>query len=256
MNRRANPCNLAVPPGDVIAAYLDDLRRRLSGRMPQSECYTIIEEAAEHLERLEEDARMAGHDRRASAEHAVAAFGEIDHVADTFVQGWLAGTTAGRISRWFGFSRTVTFAWFAMAETACVLFVLLRIYFPSTQALPIVASPASIRAFLPTPLPTPDFTGVYLALLTAEIGLPLLAGAMVGRSIPSGAGLWSVRGVLTMIVYSLALGLATLPSREFLNLAIWQAMFWLPAGALAAHVSSFCARRRSRTPAREHRPVS
>jgi len=255
MNSRVDVCRRNEPTREVLSAYLEDLSWRLTGRMPVSVCHAFLEEAAEHLERLQEDARMAGHEGRASAEQAVAAFGEVSEIADTFVEGWLAGTRAGRISRRFGFSRTVAFAWFAMAESVCVALTLVRIYVPSTGALPLIASPAQLRALLPAPLPAPDFTPQYFTLLAAEIALPILAGAMVGRSLPHGATLWSVRATLVTIAYTAILGLAIGPEREVVHFAFWQAIFWLPAGALAAHLSSLRARRRAGTPALEHRPI-
>lgn len=256
MNSRAETRAWHEPTREVMSAYLEDLSRRLAGRMPSGDCHAFIQEAAEHLERLQEDARMAGHEGKASAEQAVVAFGEVSEIADTFVEGWLAGTRAGRISRRFGFSRTVAFAWFAMAETVCIALLLVRMYVPSTDALPIVASPAQLRALLPSPLPTPDLTGIYFALLGAQIGLPILAGIMVGRSLPNGAALWSLRAILVTIAYTAALGLSMGTEREVVHFAFWQAIFWLPAGALAAHLSSLRARRRSGTPALEHRPIT
>ncbi|RYG37732.1 hypothetical protein EON81_05765 [bacterium] len=229
---------------DVIDEYLECLIAPLVGVVPYPERTRLREETAFHLERLQDDYRSEGLAAEDAARQAVDDYGSSRQIADDFLESWFRKSSDRPLSRRFGHGSVIAFTTFALAQTVCVAIFQARIYLPSNSALSFAVSPAWFNEIFPPSVTVPEFTPLYALMILAALVSPILAGAVVGRSVPIHAARAAYQALLPCILFTFVSGVLLLPAKELLIFAVLQTVYWLPAGALSAALVSLYIRQR------------
>ena len=200
-----------------VEDYLDHLCAPLVGIVAYEERNGLRYEAREHIEGLIREYLYAGIAKPEAIEIALKEFGEPWKLGEAFLKEWSLEVSHRRSPRLNLMALSIAFAWFGMA-TMLMQLLLERYIFVTYQYI-----------FDP-------------CMIGFAFAAPILVGAIVGATVSS-QGVQATRNViLALSLHSTVAGLFMLPQFEGLFFAMWQLLFWLPAGCLAAWGSARCVR--------------
>lgn len=241
------PLSLGASPreeaaGAILDDYLDRLGAPLVGTVPVEKRQRFLLEVASHLEGLSEDYRLDGDPPEAAIRRAVREHGEPGRISEAFLSAWYEREAEGAIERRFGRANCTAFGAFVVAQAFYLFLLQIRVFEPNGVYYRLPLSPGQIRQLWPSPLPYPEASPWFFLLIGYPLVAPFVAGAWVGRRVPSGAGQAVYHALLPLILCSFAAGVCLLPVTEGVLFALLQLVLWLPAGIGTAHVSSLVAR--------------
>ena len=196
-----------------IGDYLDFLCAPLLGIVPYAQRRRLRLETEDHLLALAEDFQAEGFAPDEALSVALREYGEPWHIGQDFAQSWLSGPHPCRFARFTDAATLRAFGWFGVFSVLTLLGVEQCTLTPNQQALwPLVQCLAVVA--------------------------PLIAGVLTGLALhPKVAG-GVCRAVAALGLASGAVGLLVLPHPEVLQFALFQFVFWLPAGCLSAALAS------------------
>ncbi len=223
---------------ELLEDYLDRLAAGLVGRLPLSERLRLKDEAAFHLERLQNQFRAEGLDALAATRCAVERYGSPHRMAEDFVEASFENAIPSPLFRFFGRGAFTAFAIFAAAQLVFMTLLQLRVFLPSGAAYALPLSPGTARTLLPDPLPLPERPGEFVLLYGYPFVAPILAGLLVGALIPARAGRRAAFAIMPIALYSFVVGALTLPQTAGVLFALVQVVWWIPVGAGTASLAS------------------
>ncbi len=200
-----------------VEDFLDNLCAPLVGIVPYRDRNGLRQEAREHIDGLIREYTYEGMEAKGATEAALREFGEPWRVGQLFLQEWSQGTPQARPTGLIRKATLTAFAWFGLAS---MLNILLLDYFT------LSAYQDSLLALL-----------VLLAFLS-----PFAAGALAGLTTSAQIATGVRNAMLLLILHSFVTGLILLPKTEGVVFALWQWVFWLPAGRVTASLTAACMR--------------
>lgn len=232
----------ALEAAEVLEDYIDRLRAPLVGIVPLERRQRFVSEVAGHLEALTEDFLAEGLAPSAAAKRAVDEHGNPGKLAEDFLTTWFERDARGPLEKRFGRANCTAFGAFVVVQAVYLFLLQIRIFEPNGVYYRLPLSPGQIRQIWPSPLPYPENSPWFLVLLGYPILAPFLAGIWVGRRVPVRAAKSVYHALVPLILCSFTVGVCLLPVTEGILFALFQLLFWLPIGALCAHISSVLAR--------------
>ncbi|MBC8134451.1 MAG: hypothetical protein H8F28_01015 [Fibrella sp.] len=234
----------------LIEDYLDHLCAPLVGVVPFPIRSELRSDAADMLEQLQNQYLLEGLPLREATSLAIRKHGSSQEAGMQFLETWFAHQKQGKVGRFFGMAYTHALVHFGTATLLAVGLVELRVFRPCYDyILSYYLSPAEVRQLIPEPLPLPDTSPLQVALIVVALVAPVVAGYLTGAAVPVRAVRTVCHVLIPLILFTSVLGAMMLPTREGLFLAACMLFYWLPAGCLAAHISSALAwQRRCRYP--------
>ena len=219
MNRPSDsPLSPDAPPAEEqqraqIGDYLDFLCAPLLGLVPYAQRRRLRLETEDHLLALTEDFQAEGFAPDEALSVALREYGEPWRIGQDFAQSWLSSDHPCRFARFTDAATLRAFGWFGVFSVLSLLGVEQCALTPNSQALwPLVQCLA--------------------------VAAPLVAGVLTGLGLhPRTAG-GVCRALAALGLASGAAGLLALPHPEVLQFALFQFVFWLPAGCLSAALAS------------------
>lgn len=192
--------------------YLDYLCAPLLGTVPYSQRQRFRREAADHLWGLAEDFAAEGFSNADAVSHALCEYGEPWRLGQSFADSWQRGGERRYTLRFADAATVRAFGGFGVFSVLTLLWIEQSVFQPGSSTLPLAACLA--------------------------VAAPFLAGVLTGLGLHAHPGLGIVRAVGTLAAASGVIGLLLLPHPEALQFALFQLLFWLPAGALSAAVTA------------------
>ncbi len=238
-----NPAREAEIPV-AIRQYVETLDRSLAGEVSNAERELLVEEALFVLESSVAEGTLLGKTVEEAIRDALQEYGPVLAVADAHVEGFYEADPRSPIIQLLGRANALAFGLFGCATLAYYILLQVRIYLPVGVPINLPFSPAEVRSVFPEPLPYPDLTPSFFALLGYPLIVPFVLGWVVGRRIPVHAPAAVFRSMGPIALCSFLMGSLLLPNTEGLLFAIWQVIFWIPVGYLTACLSSYLARQR------------
>lgn len=234
-----------------LDAYLAEIASVLGDSIPREERESFIEETRTHLEQAIRDGVSRGETLAEATQDAIYRFGKARLNAEDFVQSWFQYRARTPMSRRLGRANLIAYGFFQIAVVLYYLVLQLNVFLPSEAMyrIPWRMSPLQIREVWPEPLPFPDFTPAFFVTIGWPILAPIVAGWLVGRLVPVRAAAAVYRGLTPLIIVSFVMGALLLPMTQGLLFALFQVVFWLPAGCLSAHLASHMVRAKSKAKA-------
>jgi hypothetical protein len=205
---------------DWTEDYLDHLCAPLLGVVPYAARRSLRAEVREHLLALVEEFEDAGLGPQEATAAALREHGEPWQIGESFADEWLRGTSPGPLARFAGGGTLYGFAWFGLVSVPMLLLV---------QGYTLLLNDNDGRRLL-----------AYLALLA--VLAPFLAGTLTGVTAPWRAIRATSDALALLILVSLGSGLLMLPYTEGVYFALFQLLFWLPAGCVSASTAAALAR--------------
>lgn len=217
-----NPNNHSLP-SDALSAedearaqiedYLDYLCAPLLGIVPYTQRRRLRLETEDHLRALTEDFQAEGFAPGEAVAVALREYGEPWRIGQDFAEAWLSGPHPCRFARFTDAATLRAFGWFGVFSVLNLLAVEQCTLMPHQDSL-------------------------WLLVQCLAIVAPLLAGVLTGFALcPKTAG-GVCRAVAALALASGAAGALVLPHQEVLQFALFQFVFWLPAGCLSAAVTA------------------
>jgi len=228
----------------VLERFADRLAGPLLGLVDEAERQRFRTEALVHLEMLAERYIGRGLSVEEATRYALKEYGEPEEGADQYLQIWYDDAAHSPISKRFGRGNLTAFCLFAFAQAMYVALMQVRVFFPSDAAYAIPLNPVKLQRLWPEPLPFPEFSFEFVALVGFPVVAPIVAGWITGRLVPVGAAKAVYLALTPIILYSFVMGVLFLPMTEGILFALFQVAFWLPVGCLMAHLSSSITRKR------------
>jgi len=207
-----------APPADEeaqaqIEDYLDYLCAPLLGIVPHAQRRRLRLETEDHLRMLAEDFGAEGFAPDEAVAVALQEYGEPWRIGQDFADAWLSGSHPCRLARFTDAATLRAFGWFGVLSVLSLLGVEQCTLAPRQEAL-------------------------WSLVQCLAVVAPLVAGVLTGHALhPRTAG-GVCRAVAALGLASGAAGALVLPHWEVLQFALFQFVFWLPAGCLSAAVTA------------------
>ncbi len=216
LNNRPLP-HAASPAEDEVQAqiedYLDFLCAPLLGIVPYAQRRRLRLETEDHLRALAEDFEAEGFAPAEAVTVALREYGEPWRIGQDFAEAWLSGPHPCRFARWTDAATLRAFGWFGVGSVTTLLGVEQCTLMPHQDSL-------------------------WLLVQCLAVAAPLLAGVLTGFALHPKTASGVCRAVAALGLASGAAGALVLPHPEVLQLALFQMVFWLPAGCLSAAVTA------------------
>lgn len=238
--------DLSALRGDnlIVEDYLETLTAPMVGLVPYRVRVELRAETAAHLERQIDRLTAEGIDGEAASRQAIAGYGSARAVGDAFLEEWFENQAQSRLLRRFGHGNYVAFGRFAIAQAVVTALLQIRVFLPSGAAYSLPLSPAEVRRLIPEPFPIPEASLSGLLLVLLPLLAPWIAGISTGFAVPVRPGRAVYQAMTPISIYSFVFGALMLPMTEGLLFALFQVVYWIPAGAVAAHIGMCLAARR------------
>jgi hypothetical protein len=202
------------PQSGMVGDYLDHLCAPLIGLVPYAERQSLRLEVEGHLYALIAEYEGEGFTSEAATAAALREHGEPWRIGRTFLDEWCRRAPQSRLARHAGIATLRAFAFSGIAALPVLLLIQVATLFgPSREPFTQFLTPDWLLFLMFTPW----FTGLLTGVTTPV------------RPVPA-----TIRGVGALILVSAATGLQMLPYTEGLYFALYQLLYWLPAGSLAA----------------------
>jgi len=196
-----------------IEDYLDYLCAPLLGIVPYAQRRRLRLETEDHLRALVEDFGAEGFAPDQAVTVALQEYGEPWRIGQDFAEAWLSGSPLCRFARFTDAATLRAFGWFGVFSVLTLLGVEQCTLAPRQEAL-------------------------WLLVQCLAVVAPLIAGVLTGLALhPKTAG-DVCRAVAALGLASGMAGALVLPHPEVLQFALFQIVFWLPAGCLSAAVTA------------------
>jgi len=226
---------------ELVQPYLATLKIGLAGRVPSEVGQAFLSETEFWIERQTYDFVVQGSEIQEAVKQAIARHGTPQTLALTLSEGWFESGVDSPLLRRVGRGNAIAGTVFGFGNLVSIVLLQLALFFPSDRAnLPF--SPAVIRSVLPESMPLPGLDWQFLIPAAAVFVLPVLLGVAVGLQIPVRASAAVYRAMCPVVLSAFSLGCLLLPNTTGLLFALIQTVFWLPAGCLAAQLTSTFAR--------------
>lgn len=229
---------------EMIEDYLDHICSPLVGVVPFRERSRLREEAAFHLDRLQQSYAAEGLSAGEAALKAIETYGEASKISDQWIQSYLENRIQSKALKRIGTGNFLAFSIFGIAQILYTALLQLHVFLPSGEAYRLPVSPAEARMLLPEPFPIPQSWGDFALLYGFPFAAPVIAGFVAGLAIPSGAARSVFQAMMPIVIYSFVVGSFMVPITTGLLFALFQALYWIPVGCLAATVGASFAQRR------------
>lgn len=196
-----------------IEDYLDYLCAPLLGIVPYAQRRRLRLETEDHLLALVEDFQAEGFAPHEAVAVALQEYGEPWRIGQDFAEAWLTGPHPCRFARFTDAATLRAFGWFGIFSVLTLLGVEQCTLAPRQEAL-------------------------WSLVQCLAVVAPLIAGVLTGFALhPKTAG-GVCRAMVALALASGAAGLLVLPHIEVSQFALFQMVFWLPAGCLSAGVTA------------------
>lgn len=235
----------ARPPEDLIEDYLDHICAPFVGIVPFDERSRFREEAAFHIDRLQQSYQAEGMPAEEATRRAIRTYGEPGQVSDRYLESFYENRVQSALFKRIGSGNFIAFCIFGVAQILYTALLQVHVFLPSGEAYRLPVSPAEARQLLPEPFPIPQSWGDFALLYGLPIVAPILAGFFVGYQVPAGASRSVFQAMMPIVIYSFVVGSFMLPITTGLLFGLFQAVFWIPVGCLAASVGTTYAQRRA-----------
>lgn len=237
-------------PNDLIEDYLDHVCAPLVGIVPFEERSRLREEAGFHLERLAQSYVAEGLEPEAAARRAIRTYGEPAKISDEFIESYQENRIQSPLFRRVGSANFIAFCLFGVAQVLYTALLQIRVFLPSGEAYRLPVSPAEARMLIPEPFPIPQSWAEFLLLYGFPVVAPLAAGFLTGLFVPVGASRAVFLAMMPIVIYSFVVGSFMTPITTGLLFALFQAVYWIPAGCFASTLGATYGQRRA---VRRHR---
>jgi hypothetical protein len=236
---------------DPLATYVELLLAPLVGNLPAADRERIREETEFHLERLQANYALEGYPPEEAMRRAIRNHGDPGELAARLLEMQQNETLRLPWLRSIGYGPFTAFVVFAAAQFVTLGLFQVRILMPSGAAYRLPLAPGGTRAVFPEPLPFPETPLDLFVLYGVPVLFPILGGFVTGGLVRARAARSVALAMLPLVLYAFVVGTLLLPATHGLALALFQFAFWLPVGALGAHLGSLAAQaRRARREAR------
>ncbi len=231
-------------PEALIEDYLDHLCAPLIGIVPYERRIRLRDEARFNIQGRMEMYVRDGVEPAEAAAQAVEKYGHTDELSEQFLEEWMHYLPKGSIARRLGLP--MSYAAFAFFESTFIgmLILQVRMYAADPRPYTFGLPNSTFRQIFPEPLPLPEASPSWVLLWSYAFLAPLIAGWFTGTKALTGAARAACMIMMPLVIGSFMLGTLMLPTTEGLWFAFVQILWWVPAGALTAHVASVLARRR------------
>jgi hypothetical protein len=194
---------------EQIEDYLDYLCAPLIGSVPYRRRLRFRLEVHEHIDGLIMQYRGQGKTLPEAVHSALHELGEPGQAGQDFLQEWLEGSPHAGAKSVLRATVLRTFAMFGVATVLNLFAILLS-----------ADRPRKFSDFSPS-------------LVTLAVLSPLVAGCLTGLARPARIKAGTTYAILLCVAASTGVGLEMLPQTEGLIFALFQLLFWLPAGCLS-----------------------
>jgi hypothetical protein len=195
---------------EQIEDYLDYLCAPLIGSVPYRRRLRFRMEVQAHIDGLIMQYQAQGQAPSEAVQTALRELGEPGQAGQDFLQEWLEGAPHAGAKSVVRATILRAFAMFGVATVLNLFAIQL-----STDGPRNISDPSP-------------------SLLTLAALSPLIAGCLTGLARPARIKAGTIFAILLCVVASTAVGLVMLPQTEGLIFALFQLLFWLPAGCLSA----------------------
>lgn len=223
----------------LIEDYLDHMNAPLVGLIPVLERRRIRQEAAYHLDRAVRTYMMNGCSAEDAARKAIEEYGDSRALSGNMLQEWMERRVGTNVTRMFSRPVVIATACFSFAQAAVLILQQVHIVTVELQSNPppitLGLSPAQVRQIIPRPLPLPESSPTFVLLILALLILPLVAGFLCGWMVPVRAVRATYQVIVSLTLSSFFAGFLMLPACYGLLTAMFQLVYWLPFGCIAAH---------------------
>lgn len=233
------------PPSDLIEDYLDHVCAPLVGVIPFDERSRFREEAGFHIDRLQHSYQAEGLSPEDAVLKAIQTYGEPARVSDRCLESYQENRVQSPLFKRIGSGNFIAFCIFGIAQILYTALLQLHVFLPSGEAYRLPMSPAEARMLLPEPFPIPQSWGDFAFLYGFPLLAPLVAGFLVGLAVPFGASKSVFQAMMPIVIYSFVVGSFMIPITTGLLFALFQAVYWIPIGCLAAAIGTTYAQRRA-----------
>ncbi len=224
-----------LTPEELVDDYLEHLCAPLVGWVPYRERERLREEARSHLEGRAHAYGIDGFAPQEAMRRSIERFGKSARLSEEFLETWLNYQSQGKIVQKLGLNNAYALFFFGQMAALSYLFLNLRLVFPPSSSLRFGES---VHRFDAIGMPLPDgsiWTYLFLGIVFLA---PFVAGWLTGRMAVLHAARAVYHMMLPIIIGTFFLGVALLPSREGLFVALAETLWWLPVGCLTAHVAA------------------
>jgi len=235
----------AYSPNDLIEDYLDHVCAPLVGVVPFEERTRLREEAAFHLDRLTQSYVAEGLAPEAAARKAIRTYGDPAKISDDCIESYHENRVQSPVFRRVGSSSFIAFCLFGVAQILYTALLQIRVFLPSGEAYRLPVSPAEARLLIPEPFPIPQSWAEFLLLYGFPVVAPLVAGFYTGLHVPVGASRAVLVAMMPIVIYSFVVGSFMTPITTGLLFALFQAVYWIPAGCLSASLGTTYSQRQA-----------
>jgi len=201
-----------------VEDYLDHLCAPLVGSLPYARRQEIRREAEAHLYTSIEEYRESGLSEERATEAALQAYGTPYRLAQAILDTWYSGAGSG--TRPAVYSRTATLRAFACFS------------------IPTAISAFLVESYVLADIGLERVPWAVLWLLAS----PLLAGVLTGWLVPVRSARAVVNVMVLLALHGMVAALLMLPRREGFYFVLFQSVYSLPAGALAAFLTQVVCR--------------
>ncbi len=231
-------------PEALIEDYLDHMCAPLTGIVPYSRRSRLRKEARNDIEQCVEVRILDGESPMEATRSAIEEYGDSHVVSEQFLEEWLRYLPKGGVARNIGLPMSYATVFFTQASLWGLIWIQLKFFGSDPEPYTFGLSPGAFREIYPEPLPLPQKSWLWFAFLVYVFVAPLIAGWLTGWKALTGAAKSVVTVMLLMTSLCFMAGTLMLPQTEGLWYAVAQLVWWVPAGALTAHLAGVFARRR------------
>ncbi len=228
----------------LIEDYLDHLCAPLVGVVPYEDRMCLRMEADEHLSAKMQLYINDGIEPVDAALKAIHQYGTSQEMAEAYLEEWMRHLPKGTLANKIGLPNAFALLFFGQATMIGEILVQIRLYHPNPDPVLFGLSLPELRQIIPEPFPLPDRNPTWILFWAYAFLAPILAGWFTGRTALVGAAKAVLQVQICLTLLTFILGTAMLPTQEGLWLALVMVFWWVPIGALLAHVASALQRRR------------
>lgn len=222
----------------MLEDYLEHLIAPLVGLVPYEQRFALRLETQEHLEVRVSQLERDGLGVEEATREAIRRYGSAHQVAERFLTAWFENELTSPLTRRIGRANGIAFSRFVLAHLGYVVLLQALVFLPSGAAYALPMSPAEMRRIVPEPLPLPDQPWAMALIYAYPVLAPMVAGWLTGLAVPVGSARAVYNAVLPLSLYSFVVGALMVPMTAGLLFGLFQVVFWLPVGALAACLGS------------------
>ncbi len=230
----------------TVDQFLGTLSDRLRGVVSEQKRHLLISEQALWLDQLV-NYEIANGQTATDAEHSVVSQnGCPKQLAANLAYESYEDEVNSPVYNMLGRANVTANAVLGLMAGLYMAFLHIKSYLPSPAPVTVMMIPTEWRAMFPEPLPIPDMSWQFYVSMIYPLLAPFIGGWICGRLIPIYAARAVYRIVVLMALGCFLMGLMLLPDRTAIMFAALLTLFWLPVGAMTAHISSSILRRQRR----------